>query len=152
MRVPLPFLVPPRFDGGRVAETSAAIGPNPRAGFDANPREKVSIGAQQTEEGLTGIPEFKFVVVSYNGNIKMEESLDAALAAIFGGVVQPDPGDGELPSDVAELVSSALQALEDADAALRAGDLAQYQAKVDEAARLLSRAEELAAEAVGAGG
>lgn len=108
------------------------------------------LGAAPADEGLTGIPEFKKVVVSYNGNIKMADSLDEALVAIFGGVVDPGPDTGELPSDVAELVSAALRALEEADVALRGGDLAQYQAKVDEAANLLARAEELAAEALGA--
>jgi len=110
------------------------------------------IGAQPVDGGLTGIPEFKRVVVSYNGTIKMADSLDGALAAIFGAAVTPDPGGGELPGDVAELVSAALQALADADVALRAGDLAQYQAKVDEAANLLARAEELANEAAAAAG
>ena len=83
----------------------------------------------------------------------MRETLSEALAAIFGGAEppdRPDPGGGgEVPSDVAALVSAALQALADADAALRAGDLATYQAKVDEAAELLRRAEELAQQSIG---
>ncbi|NND03664.1 MAG: UPF0182 family protein [Acidimicrobiia bacterium] len=107
----------------------------------------------QADEGLTGIPEFKRVVVSYNGNIKMAETLDAALAAVFINTEQPvGPGGepGELPSDVAELVTAARQALDEAAAALQAGDLGLYQAKVEEAADLLARAEQLSNEAVGA--
>jgi hypothetical protein len=79
----------------------------------------------------------------------MRQSLEEALGAIFGGV---DSGNGgELPADVAALVTAARQALEDANAALLAGDLALYQAKVNEAATLLTRAEELAAELLAAG-
>jgi len=105
-------------------------------------------GAVTPSTGLTGIPEFKFAVVSHNGMIKMDDSLDGALAAIFGEAISPDPGGGEIPDVVADLISGAVQALADADAALRAGDLATYQAKVNEAADLLARAEQLAAEAL----
>ncbi len=111
-----------------------------------------TLGAPQPAEGLTGIPEFKRAVVSYNGNIEMRETLAEALAAIFGGPVDPGPDPGELPDDVAELVTQALRAIDEANAALRAGDLARYQAKVDEAAELLRRAEQLAAEALAADG
>jgi len=82
----------------------------------------------------------------------MAETLDDALAAVFIGTAQPiDPGSepGELPSDVAELVVAARQALDEAAAALQAGDLGLYQAKVEEAANLLARAEQLALEAAG---
>ena len=111
------------------------------------------LGQPRADDGLTGIPEFKRVVVSYNGNIQMRETLAEALAAVFGAPPgeTPDPGD-ELPSDVAALVTAALQALEDADAALRAGDLATYQAKVDEATSLLERADRLAADVAAAAG
>ncbi len=117
---------------------------------DENPAGQ-QFGAQ-ANAGLSGIPEFKRVVVSYNGNIKMAETLDAALAAVFINTTQPTVPDdpGELPSDVAELVTAARQALDEAAAALLAGDLGLYQAKVEEAADLLARAEALANEAVGA--
>ena len=104
-------------------------------------------GVPAASTGLTGIPEFKFAVVSHNGMIKMDESLEGALAAIFGEAISPDAGGGEIPDVVADLISAAVQALSDADTALRAGDLATYQAKVNEAADLLRRADELAAEA-----
>ena len=47
------------------------------------------LGLQPTSTGLTGIPEFKRVVVSYNGDIQMRDSLSEALAAVFGGVLDP---------------------------------------------------------------
>jgi uncharacterized membrane protein (UPF0182 family) len=109
-------------------------------------------GAPVAAAGLTGIPEFKFAVVSHNGRIKMDDSLEGALAAIFGEAVGEDPDGGELPDVVADLISAAVQALADADAALRAGDLATYQAKVNEASDLLKRADELAEAAESAEG
>ena len=110
-------------------------------------------GTPVVSTGLTGIPEFKRVVVSHNGRIKMAESLDGALAAIFGEAIAPGSDDSEIPDVVADLISAAVQALADADTALRAGDLATYQAKVNEASDLLIRADELAAEAAaGEGG
>ncbi len=102
----------------------------------------------------TGIPEFKRVVVSYNGDIKMRDTLGGALDAVFGvgtaaAVDQPttgeEPGEpGEpgvvVPEEVAALIEAAEQALVDADAALRDGDLAAYAEKVAEAQSLIGRA------------
>ena len=95
-----------------------------------------------------GIPEFKRVVVSYGGRIEMRDTLDEALAAVFGAAPgggdqeppPPDAGGGEVPPDVAALLADAAKALEDADAALRTGDLAGYQAKVEEARALIADA------------
>ena len=94
----------------------------------------------------SGIPEFKRVVVSFDGDIEMRNTLDEALAAVFGAT--PDGGDqepppqpgGDVPEEVAALLDAAAQALADADAALRNGDLAGYQAKVDEARDFIARA------------
>jgi uncharacterized membrane protein (UPF0182 family) len=110
--------------------------------------------AQQAAE--SGIPEFKFVIVSFDGRIEMRESLDGALAAIFGGApgggpVTPPPGDDpvEIPAELEALVAAADQAFAEADAALRAGDLAEYAAKIDEARDLVTRIVELLAESEG---
>jgi uncharacterized membrane protein (UPF0182 family) len=104
-------------------------------------------GAPVASTGLTGIPEFKRVVVSHNGRIKMADSLDGALAAIFGEAISPEPDGSDIPDVVSDLISAAVQALADADAALRDGDLATYQSKVNDAADLLRRADELTVEA-----
>jgi uncharacterized membrane protein (UPF0182 family) len=103
-----------------------------------------------------GIPEFKKVVVSYDGNIQMRDSLAEALAAVIPGLdVGPgDPGDpgapgdpGVIPEEISALVAAAEAALADADAALRNGDLATYGAKVQEATDLIRRAQILLAAA-----
>ncbi len=105
----------------------------------------------------SGIPEFKRVVVSFDGQIEMEDTLDQALAAIFGEATPSPPprddggdggGDGaEVPEEVAALLSAAAQALAEADAALRNGDLGAYQDKVGEAQGFIERARVLAGEA-----
>jgi uncharacterized membrane protein (UPF0182 family) len=108
----------------------------------------------QATDAATGIPEFKRVVVSYNGEIQMRDTLGQALDAVFGAGTgaavdqEPGTGDGEpsvVPEEVAALVEAAEQALVDADAALRDGDLGTYADKVAEAQSLIQRAAELIA-------
>ncbi|MFQ5517065.1 MAG: UPF0182 family protein, partial [Acidimicrobiia bacterium] len=96
------------------------------------------------------LPEFQKVVVVFQDRIVMRDSLDQALADVFGTQAPPPvtppttpPGGGEVPGDVADLIDQANRALADADAALLQGDLAGYQAKVNEAAALIAQAEEL---------
>jgi hypothetical protein len=118
------------------AETSTAT--SPQTGFGLAP------------EAASGIPEFKRVVVSYNGDIQMRDTLGQALDAVFGAgtgaAVDQQPGSetgepaGEVPEEVAALIEAAEQALADADAALRSGDLGVYAEKVDEAQDLITRA------------
>ncbi len=93
------------------------------------------------------LPEFKQVVVVYNDRITMRETLDQALAEIFGGEVAPtEPGEVDVSGDIEELLQRADQAFADADAALQAGDLGLYQQKISEARQLIDRAMELLAE------
>ena len=108
-------------------------------------------GVAQTAEA-TGIPEFKRVVVSFDGDIQMRNSLAEALDAVFGEgsvpVTEPPPstGDGvEVPEEVASLVAAAEQALVEADTALRNGDLGTYADKVAEAQGFIERATALIA-------
>ena len=99
------------------------------------------------------LPEFKRVVVVFGDQTTpiMSESLDAALAEIFGSaqaVARPDADTVSEDVDTAprdesdELEATVLRIdrlLTEADTALRSGDLGEYQAKVDEAARLTDR-------------
>lgn len=106
----------------------------------------------------SGIPEFKRVVVSFDGQIEMEETLDRALEAIFGASGAPvvpgdgepvdggDDGGGEVPEEVAALLNAAAEALAEADTALRNGDLGLYQEKVQEAQDFIERARVLSGE------
>jgi len=115
--------------------------------------QPIYIRATSENETGSGIPEFKFAIVSFNGDIKMRATLDEALAAIFGGSGDDGPpddggdggdgGDGEVPPDVAALLDAMQQAFVEADTALRAGDLAAYADKVAEAQALLAQALEL---------
>lgn len=113
--------------------------------------------AGTSAQATTGIPEFKRVVVSFDGAIEMRETLDEALAAIFGGegtTAPPTDGGGgvEVPEEVASLVAAAEQALADADAALRNGDLGTYADKVAEAQSFVERAAVIIAEEQAAAG
>ena len=103
------------------------------------------------------LPEFKRVVVVFGEESPpiMRETLDAALEEIFGlSEPAPVPGSGEQPSDAADapgqtetagsesllsLIGEIDGAFQEADAALRAGDLGSYQEKVNEVARLVER-------------
>ena len=111
-----------------------------------------------TTQAATGIPEFKRVVVSYNGAIEMRDTLDQALDAVFGAEEPetPPPTDGDgvvVPEEVASLVEAAEQALAAADVALRSGDLGTYADKVAEAQGFIERAATIiASEQAAAGG
>jgi hypothetical protein len=111
----------------------------------------------RTEAGseIAALPEFKFVIVVFGNRIVMRETLDEALAAVFGDAPVVDPGDGnggELPADlveaVTELLTQADEAFLRADQALRNADLAAYEAEVAEAQRLIEQARQLLEDAL----
>ena len=120
-----------------------------------------------SSEGQTRVPELKQIVVSFGGEVVMRPSLREALQALFpganpqtfesgsisqvitGGNTTPGTGSTStttttIPNNTGqsrdELIRRAEQALNEADAALRNGDLAGYQAKVREAQGLLAQA------------
>lgn len=119
--------------------------------------------AQQSE-----IPELRRSVLVYGDQVVMEETLADSVERVFGATVpgletpddgQPvDPGEeppddlprGDLPADprVAALITQALTAFEEADAALREGDLGTYQERTSDAEELLRQAESLLGGAV----
>ena len=101
------------------------------------------------------LPEFKRVVVVFGESSPpiMRETLDAALEEIFGQTA-PGSGRGEQPSTTSDsldgtevagqdgpgvLISEIEDLFEQADAALRSGDLGGYQEKVNEVGRLVER-------------
>ena len=100
-----------------------------------------------------GLPEFRRVVVVHGDDIEWDNTLEGALAKIFGSDDRPAPApedreegvdetDEQVPlsSAVIELLSRASDAFEGANEALVKGDLAEYQRLIDEAARLVQRA------------
>lgn len=96
-------------------------------------------------------PEMERVVVVYGETIVMEQTLEEALVRLFGDLVPSgseveDPGDDGTPSDptgpsdeVLGDLADVVALFEEADAALDAGDLGAYQAKVEEARALLEQ-------------
>ncbi len=97
-----------------------------------------------------GLPEFRRVVVVHGDDIEWDSTLDGALAKIFGAreVAEPAPEPDEddpdepagLPATVQEILSEASDAFDQANEALRSGDLAEYQRLIDIAAELVQRA------------
>lgn len=108
----------------------------------------------EAEQG--GLPEFRRVVVVHGDDIEWDDTLDGALAKIFGRadletpVIEDEPDDpgadpeseetAPLSRTVRDLLSEASDAFDQANDALRSGDLAEYQRLIEEAARLVERA------------
>ena len=112
-------------------------------------------------------PSFRQVVVSVDGRVAMGDSLRQALSQLFPGFntalgdvvgeasgvvttpdgpVSPGTGTGTPGGAVAtapELLAQAKVLFDEATTALKAGDLGTYQAKVDQARRLVEQAAEL---------
>ena len=107
-------------------------------------------------EGLE-LPEFKRVVVVFGEETPpiMRDTLEEALAVIFGEDAVPEPPAPapdapdepdrpaapapDVPDDLDALVSGIDRLLNEANQALRSGDLGGYQSKVDEARTLVTR-------------
>jgi hypothetical protein len=97
------------------------------------------------EASRGALPELKRIVVVSGNVIKMGETLEDALDAVFGkGTGAPIEGPGTItPPPVTpggSAIAQALAHLQRADAALRQGDLATYQREVNEAREILQRA------------
>ncbi len=105
------------------------------------------------------VAEYRFVIASQGDRAAIGDSLGEALAELFPGfsedlgdrVGPPEPppetgpetpreGGAEPGATAAELLSDAKQLLDEADAALRAGELGEYQDKVDQASTLIDQA------------
>jgi hypothetical protein len=95
------------------------------------------------EAEATSLPEFERVIVVYGERIEWGSSLQSTIDLVFGG--SGDPNEPEPPGtgDAAALLAAAADAFEQADLALRSGDLARYQQLVDQARSLVEQAREL---------
>lgn len=100
-----------------------------------------------TEATSTSVPELKRVIVEFEGNVAVENTLQEALADLFGNA--PPTGEQTSPTgnqppppneDVAALLDKAAAAFSDADKALRDGDLGTYQQKTKEGANYVEQA------------
>lgn len=99
--------------------------------------------------GANAVPELKKVIVAFGNQIAISDTLQGALATVFGdapetleeGPGDDGPGDGTGVSDEAErLLEQAAQAFADADAALREGDAVEHLRKLEEGRRLFDEA------------
>ena len=92
----------------------------------------------------SALPEFRQVVVVFGDTIRWDTTLDGALAQVFGepiGGEDPDPDATPIiPGSVEELLAQAADAIDRANVALRAGNLADYQRLIGEAEDLIDQA------------
>jgi uncharacterized membrane protein (UPF0182 family) len=98
-----------------------------------------------------GIPEFRRVIVVYGDQVEWAETLDATLQLVFGEGTGAEPAEPPSTPDgetVSELLNEAAAAFQQAEDALSAGDLAEYQRWVDEAKRLIEEARSILEDAV----
>jgi hypothetical protein len=101
-----------------------------------------------------GIPQFKRVIASFNSQIEIADTLDEVLALLFGSPDDRESDDGDVtpPTGTIQeqfelLLGAAEVAFDQADEALRAGDLAEYQKRVDEARGYIEDANRIIAQA-----
>jgi uncharacterized protein len=93
-----------------------------------------------------GIPELKRVIVSYQDQVVMEETLQAGLARLFSGAAAPaatpaEPSPASQPGEsrAADLTRQAVELYQSAVAAQRAGDWARYGADLARLGAVLSQ-------------
>jgi uncharacterized membrane protein (UPF0182 family) len=116
----------------------------------------VWIAPLYVESSTAGQPLLRRMIVNYNGDVAIGNSLEAALAQVFRGfrtdigdvvgTAPVDPGTVTPPAGDAtaqELLQQAEQLFTEADAALEAKDIATYASKVAEARGLVQQALEL---------
>jgi len=109
------------------------------------------------EEEGGAFPEFRRVAVVYSDRVEWSDTLDGAFELIFGEADDGDDGDGDdgddgdapdIPSEgtIEELIADAEEAFANAEAALRSGDLAEYQQWIGEAESILQEIADLIGE------
>ncbi len=118
------------------------------------------VAVPQETGTVNSVTEFRFVIVSYNDNSVLTETISEGLARLFpgfegdvgdsiGSPTEPTPDDPETPvdadapvvsTDAAELLQIADDLFRQADEALADGNLGEYQTKVDEGRRRLDEA------------
>ena len=93
------------------------------------------------------LPQLKRVIVAYKDNVVMEESLESALNAIFGGEIKKLGGEikeitetgMEVSQTMEEKFAKASQLYDEAQEALQKGDFAAYAIKIEELGKVLGR-------------
>jgi uncharacterized membrane protein (UPF0182 family) len=86
-------------------------------------------------------PEFKRVILAGQNRLVFADTVEHGISELLGETSAPPTdsgGGGVLPSDVASLVADAQRLYNAAQAALAAGDLGTYQARIDDLARVIA--------------
>nr|MBA3738519.1 UPF0182 family protein [Actinomycetota bacterium] len=99
------------------------------------------------------VPELKLVMVVNGSSVSVATSLSEAIEEATGattggepgGEPPPDGGTGTVDQQVQQLLRQAVEHFVAAEAALRDGDLATYQAELEQAQALVERANDLVA-------
>ena len=102
--------------------------------------------------GQIPIPELKRVVVVHGGNVSLANSLTDALAISFGQPIGGGGGGGTTPppgQTVQDLINDALRHFQNAQQALKDGNLALYQAELSAAQRDIEQANNLLGQQTG---
>jgi len=94
------------------------------------------------------MPELKRVIAAYGNMVVMEETLDKALTALFGGTGEPAPGPttprpdtGGEEMTIAELAQIARQYYDQANSSLRAGDWTGYGQNIEKLNEVINQME-----------
>ncbi len=121
------------------------------------------LSVAQNSSEVTSVTEYRGVIVSYNDQAVLEDTVSEALTALFPGfngeigetiaeptepggggedpsTASPDPDPGPSSDDPVALLEQADQAFVEADAALADSDLGLYQQKIAEARQLIADA------------
>jgi uncharacterized protein len=103
----------------------------------------------------TEIPNLEAVIVEFESQVAIRPTLEEALAAVFGESPptleepsegepgEPEEPEGTLTEQVAQLLTEASEFFDEADAALREGDLGTYAEKTEDARAKIAQAEQL---------
>jgi uncharacterized membrane protein (UPF0182 family) len=107
------------------------------------------------EAEATRVPELKQVIVAYGDRVVMRDTLQESLTAIFGAAPEtleeglaPDEAIAAAPGvpdirDLAQILDAADRAFQQAEVALRNGNLAEYERHIAEAREQVRQAHEL---------
>ncbi len=97
--------------------------------------------------GASAVPELELVLVVNGSTVtlagSLPEAIEGATGAVSGEEPPPDGGEGTVDQQVEQLLVDAVRHFAAAEEALRAGDLARYQAEQEQAQALVERANEL---------
>jgi uncharacterized membrane protein (UPF0182 family) len=97
--------------------------------------------------GGTRIPQLKKVIVATGQRVAMDDTLDKALSALLGGsqpptTTTPTPGPSGSPT-TADLIRSANQHYQAAQAALKRGDFTTYASEINQVGQILQQLQKL---------